>query len=80
MTGTVHCLQQLMCGLRGHESVLCFERHRLSLRCLSCGHQTTGWALDAASRHPERIARDLVHSQASGVVRLHRTRDMRACA
>ena len=49
MTGTVHRLQQLMCGLRGHEAVLCFERHRLSLRCLSCGYQTTGWALEATA-------------------------------
>ena len=56
MTGTVHSLQQLMCGLRGHENVLCFERRRLALRCLSCGHESAGWTLCAEHRHPERTA------------------------
>jgi hypothetical protein len=36
---------RLTCGLRGHDMALRFERDRLSLRCLSCGHQTVGWNL-----------------------------------
>lgn len=55
MTGTVHSLQQLMCGLRGHDDVLCFERRRLALKCLSCGHESVGWTL-VENHHPERTA------------------------
>lgn len=56
MTGTVHSLQQLICGLRGHDDVLCFERRRLALKCLSCGHQSVGWTLLVENRRPERTA------------------------
>ena len=45
MTWGMQGLQQLMCGLRGHHTVRHFERNRLSLQCLSCGHQTPGWIL-----------------------------------
>jgi hypothetical protein len=56
MTGTMHSLQQLMCGLRGHDEVLCFERRRLALKCLSCGHESAGSTLLGENRHPERTA------------------------
>lgn len=45
MIRSLEQLQQFLCGLRGHDEVLHFERNRLSLRCLSCGHQTAGWNL-----------------------------------
>jgi hypothetical protein len=38
-------LGQLICGLNGHTNVYHFERNRLSLCCLNCGHQTEGWAI-----------------------------------
>jgi hypothetical protein len=38
-------LRQVMCGLRGHDAMLHFEQERMYLRCVSCGHQTTGWEL-----------------------------------
>jgi hypothetical protein len=69
MTGTVHSLQQLMCGLRGHDEVLCFERRRLALKCLSCGHESAGWTLPTEGDHPGRTApipnHDLVHGHAT---------------
>ena len=34
---------QLLCGLRGHDSVLHFEGKRVMMRCTSCGHDTPGW-------------------------------------
>jgi NAD-dependent SIR2 family protein deacetylase len=34
---------QLLCGLRGHDSVLHFEGKRVNMRCTSCGHDTPGW-------------------------------------
>ena len=36
-------LGQLMCGARGHDSVLHFEGKRVMMRCTSCGHDTPGW-------------------------------------
>ena len=39
-------LRQMFCGLRGHDTLLHFEDERMSLRCVSCGHETPGWELN----------------------------------
>jgi hypothetical protein len=39
-------LRQTLCGWHGHDALLHFEHERMSLRCASCGHQTTGWELN----------------------------------
>ena len=36
-------IRQTLCALRGHDSMLQFERGRMSLRCFTCGHETPGW-------------------------------------
>jgi hypothetical protein len=36
---------QLICGLRGHDSVLHFEGKRVMMRCTSCGHDSPGWEI-----------------------------------
>lgn len=41
-------LGQMFCGLRGHDTLLHFEDERMSLRCVSCGHETPGWELNEA--------------------------------
>jgi hypothetical protein len=38
-------VQRVICGILGHDNLLQFEQHRLSLRCAACGHQTTGWTI-----------------------------------
>jgi len=38
------------CALFGHETVLQFGDHRISLRCIDCGHETTGWTIDDPAR------------------------------
>lgn len=38
-------LGQVICGLRGHDSVLHFEGNRVMMRCTSCGHDTPGWEI-----------------------------------
>ena len=38
-------VRRAICGLFGHDTLLQFEQHRLSLRCASCGHETTGWSI-----------------------------------
>jgi hypothetical protein len=38
-------LRQAVCGLHGHDTLVQFEQDRMFLRCVSCGHETPGWAL-----------------------------------
>jgi hypothetical protein len=38
-------LGQMLCGMRGHDSVLHFEGNRVMMRCTSCGHDTPGWEI-----------------------------------
>ena len=40
-------VRQMICGLHGHDSLLHFEDDRMSLKCVSCGHESPGWELDA---------------------------------
>lgn len=42
-------LRQFMCGLHGHDSLLHFERGRMSLLCMSCGYETPGWDVKSAA-------------------------------
>ena len=49
---TVSRVGQLLCGLRGHDSVLHFEGKRVNMRCTSCGHDTPGWEI--SGRGPRR--------------------------
>jgi len=39
-------LRQLICGLHGHDTLPHFAKDRMSLQCVSCGHQTPGWELN----------------------------------
>ena len=41
-------LRQVVCSLHGHDTFLQFEQDRMFLRCVSCGHETPGWALKDA--------------------------------
>jgi len=38
-------LRWALCAVRGHETLLKFDDHRISLRCIDCGHETTGWTI-----------------------------------
>jgi hypothetical protein len=50
-------LGQVMCGFRGHDSVLHFEGKRVMMRCTSCGHDSPGW--EVTGRAPrQRFAGD----------------------
>jgi hypothetical protein len=43
-------LLQARCGLGGHTMAMRFEKTRVSLQCLSCGHNTPGWTIHAQSQ------------------------------
>jgi hypothetical protein len=39
-------VSQVLCGFRGHDSVLHFEGNRVMMRCTSCGHDSPGWEIN----------------------------------
>ena len=43
---------EAICGLSGHESMLQFSQDRMFLKCVSCGHESPGWALKEAAPTP----------------------------
>jgi hypothetical protein len=43
-------VRQTFCGMHGHDSLVQFERERMFLKCVSCGHESPGWALDKTPR------------------------------
>lgn len=43
---------QLLCGLRGHDTMKHFEGKRVMMRCTACGHDTPGWEI--ADKAPRR--------------------------
>jgi len=42
---TAEELLQASCGLGGHSMTLKFEKTRVSLQCMSCGYNTSGWTI-----------------------------------
>lgn len=49
--------RQFVCGLHGHDSLLNFEAHRLSMQCMSCGYESPGWDLRRSDPEPPRTLR-----------------------
>ena len=43
---------QVLCAMRGHDSVLHFEGNRVMMRCTSCGHDSPGW--EVSGRRPRQ--------------------------
>ena len=40
-------LTRLICAIRGHENYRHFEKNRVYLQCIGCGHESPGWTVDA---------------------------------
>jgi hypothetical protein len=51
MNAALACVQQIICGLRGHDSVLQFDQSRVFLQCMSCSYQSPGWRVETVSPH-----------------------------
>lgn len=43
---------QMLCAMRGHDSVLHFEGKRVMMRCTSCGHDSPGWEISGRGPRP----------------------------
>ena len=39
-------LRRFICAFRGHEEYLHFEKNRVYLECVACGHESPGWTID----------------------------------
>ena len=39
-------LRRLICAIRGHEDYLHFEKNRVYLECVACGHESPGWTFE----------------------------------
>jgi hypothetical protein len=39
--------KRLLCAWRGHEDYLHFEKNRVYLECVTCGHESPGWTIDS---------------------------------
>jgi hypothetical protein len=46
--GVMDRVREIFCGIHGHEHLLQFQADRMYLRCLSCGHESSGWKLNEA--------------------------------
>ena len=44
-TRVLNHVRQAFCGMTGHDILRHFERNRMFLKCVSCGHESPGWAL-----------------------------------
>lgn len=42
---TAEGLLRARCGVGGHAMAMRFDKSRMSLHCLSCGHNTPGWTI-----------------------------------
>jgi len=38
--------RQRLCAFEGHDRLPVFAPDRMFLKCVSCGHETPGWAID----------------------------------
>jgi hypothetical protein len=49
----VESIRQSLCAMRGHDSVLHFEKNKVLLRCTSCGYDSPGW--DVGHKRPRTV-------------------------
>jgi len=59
-------VRQWSCGLHGHDTLPVFERHRMFLRCVSCGHESPGWEFSEAPPVPSTDPKQIVRSPVLG--------------
>jgi hypothetical protein len=52
MNDVVEWLHQAMCALHGHDALLQFDRGRMFLKCVSCGHESPGWTVKEREVRP----------------------------
>jgi hypothetical protein len=41
-------MHQVLCSFQGHDNLMHYDRDRVYLKCVSCGHESPGWELTEA--------------------------------
>ena len=44
--GFLACVRRRLCAMRGHDLILHFEPRCLSLQCIDCGWESSGWMIE----------------------------------
>ena len=47
-------INRFYCGLQGHDNLKQFSKHRVFLRCATCGYESPGWIISDAA--PKAVA------------------------
>ena len=69
----ISAARRVLCAIGGHDTLLHIEPNRISLRCVTCGHESTGWTVgepvpgDACAMRPGRHAK-ASHAEASHAI------------
>lgn len=48
-------IYHVLCAIHGHDEVLHLEHGRMTLRCMTCGHESPGWTV-GPRRYTDRVA------------------------
>ena len=62
-------LKRLYCALRGHEEYMHFDKNRMYLQCVGCGHESPGWTVEPASRPVLRFQARPLATRAGAMIR-----------
>ena len=58
----IHAALRVVCATRGHDTLLNIEPQRISLRCMTCGHETAGWTIGERVVSADGVTRRRVES------------------
>ena len=81
--GVVAYARRRLCAMNGHDLILHFEPRRLSLQCVDCGWESSGWMIDRprfSSTIDRPVRRDVMpHVEPPRVPLSAADRSRRAC-
>jgi hypothetical protein len=59
-----------VCGIRGHDELLHFERGRVCLQCATCGHESPGWVTEREEAQPRQVQQNRSDGRRTRVTRV----------
>jgi len=62
-------LRRLYCAFRGHEEYMHFDKNRVYLECVACGHESPGWTVETTSRPVLRFQARPLAARAGALIR-----------
>jgi len=62
-------IKRLYCALRGHEDYLRYEKNRVYLQCVACGHESPGWTVETERPVLHFTARPPAETAAPALIR-----------